>query len=105
MDYMLEHHARHGMYTSEHVEILISPAGSTTSFYQFFVRYGGEKICYFYEEGGNIKPDPYAPDWKTATYTGEDFWSAEVEMQRDISLSHWAARGTEDPLWTSVLPD
>ena len=80
MDYMLEHHARHGMYTSEHVEILISPAGSTTSFYQFFVRYGGEKICYFYEEGGNIKPDPYAPDWKTATYTGEDFWSAEVEI-------------------------
>ena len=68
------------LYGSEHVEILISPAGSTTSFYQFFVGYTGQTECHYYEESGNIKPDPYAPVWNSAVYLGEDYWSAEVEI-------------------------
>ena len=62
----------------DHIELFLSPSGDSFEFYQFLVSINGETVCNFYSEGGNIKPDRYAPDWKSAVYLGEDFWSAEI---------------------------
>ena len=63
---------------SNHVELFISPSGDSFEFYQFLISINGETVCNFYSEGGNIKPDRYAPDWKSAVYLGEDYWSVEI---------------------------
>jgi len=73
------HSARH-MWGTDSVELFISPTGDPFEFYQFLVTMGGQSACNFHSEGGNIHPDPYAPLWNYATYIGEDYWSAEVEI-------------------------
>ena len=44
------------------------------------VTMGGYTSTQFYSEGGTIHPDPYSPNWKCATYAGEDYWSVEIEL-------------------------
>ncbi len=63
------------------IEIFFSPTGTTFDFYHFFISMNGvDTITNYYEEGGNITPDRYAPDWKSAVYYGEDYWSVEAEF-------------------------
>ena len=73
-------HATRHMWGTDSVEFFISPTGDSFEFYQFLVTMGGQSASNFHSEGGNIHPDPYAPLWKFATYQGEDYWSAEVEL-------------------------
>ena len=62
------------------VEIFLSPTGTAFDFYQFAITMQGSKSSIYYEEAGNIRPDPYAPEWNVATYMGEDYWSVEAEF-------------------------
>ncbi len=62
------------------VQLFFCPSGKPFEFYQFFVGWDGQRMACFASEGGNIEPDPYAPVWRAETYTGEDYWSAEVEI-------------------------
>jgi len=62
------------------VEIFLSPSGTSFEAYQFYVGFDESMYAFYYEEGGNIQPDPYAPEWKRALYIGQDHWSCEVEI-------------------------
>lgn len=73
-------HATRSMWCTDSVEFFVSPAGDPFEFYQFLVTMGGQSATNFHSEGGNIHPDPYAPLWKYATFVGEDYWSAEIEI-------------------------
>ena len=68
------------MWTGDDIEIFLSPNCNYYDFYQFAVTVDGRSATQFYSEAGNIKPDPYHPDWQFVTYMGEDFWSVEVEL-------------------------
>ena len=81
MDRVNEVDAFQNIWGSDHVEVFISPSGGTYDFYQFLAFFGNRRPReFYYAEGGQIQPDPYAPDWKSATYHGEDFWSVEMEI-------------------------
>ena len=69
---------KRSIWGTDSVELFLSPSGDAFEFYQFLIAMNGETIANFYSEGGNIKPDPYAPEWKSAVYIGEDFWSVEI---------------------------
>jgi len=73
------HHKR-SRYTTDSVEFFLSPSGDTFDFYQFLVTMGNDCDAIYHSESGNIHPDPYAPQWYHATYVGEDYWSAEIEV-------------------------
>ena len=68
------------IWTGDAVELYLSPSNNYFDFYQFVVSTAGATACLFHSEGGVIRPDPYAPEWKTAVYKGEDFWSVEIEI-------------------------
>ena len=65
---------------SEKLEIFLSPSGETDDFYQFRFAIKNFSEAYYYVDHGVAKPDPYAPFWNYATYIGENYWSAEVEL-------------------------
>lgn len=69
-----------GIWYTDGVELFLSPAGTGTEFYQFLVTYTNFRYAMYYEESGGIKPDPYAPEWNSAVYSGPDFWSIEIEL-------------------------
>ncbi|MBO4647280.1 MAG: hypothetical protein J5806_03905 [Lentisphaeria bacterium] len=69
-----------GIWYTDGVELFFSPAGTGTEFYQFLVTYTNFRFAMYYEESGGIKPDPFAPEWKSAVYSGPDFWSIEIEF-------------------------
>lgn len=69
-----------GSFAADSVEVFLSPSGNAYDFYQFLVSPKGAKISIYYEEAGVIKPDPFAPEWSYATYIGDNYWSAEIEM-------------------------
>ena len=73
-------HSARSMWNTDSFEFFVSPTGDPFEFYQFLVTMGGKSASNFHSEGGNIHPDPYAPLWNYATYVGEDYWSAEVEL-------------------------
>ena len=68
------------IWTGDAVELYLSPSNNYFDFYQFVVSSESAVACNFFSEGGVIKPDPYAPQWKSAVYKGEDFWSVEIEI-------------------------
>ena len=68
------------LWSGDAVEVYLSPSNNYFDFYQFVVGFEGQTSTNFYSEGGNIRPDPYGPQWKTAVYKGEDFWSVEMEL-------------------------
>ena len=70
----------HTIWTGDAIELYLSPSNNYFDFYQFVVSSAGATSCQFYSEGGVIRPDPYAPEWKSAVYKGEDFWSVEIEI-------------------------
>lgn len=73
------HHER-PIWCTDSVEVFLAPSGDSFDYYQFVVTLGNQTACNFYSEGGNINPDPFAPQWRSATYVGEDYWSAEIEL-------------------------
>ena len=64
----------------DRIELFVSPSGGTYDYYQFIVAFGEKRFSMYYAEAGQIKPDPYAPDWEAKTYAGEGYWSAEVKI-------------------------
>lgn len=80
MSSVLAGYATRSIWTSDCVELFFSPSGGDFDFYHFAVTVGGQATSLFYSEGGTIQPDPYAPEWRSAVYTGDDFWSVEIEI-------------------------
>ena len=80
MDRVIERKTKGFKWGTDSIELFLAPTGDSFDFYQFLVTAGGHTSTQFYSEGGTIHPDPYAPNWKYATYTGEDYWSVEIEL-------------------------
>ena len=68
------------LWTDDGVEIFLAPSGLSTDFYQFRITAGNVTYTNFFAESGNISPDPYSPDWRSAVHFDKDFWSCEVEL-------------------------
>ena len=68
------------VWDGDRIELFISPSGSTYDYYQFIAQFDRRTFSMYYAEGGQIKPDPYAPDWEVKTYAGDDFWSMEMRI-------------------------
>jgi len=71
---------RGGPWSSPGLQLFISPTGKSFDYYQFLVTWFNGSGAIYYSESGNIKPDPYAPEWRYAVYQGEDYWGAEIEF-------------------------
>ena len=72
--------ARYGQWSCPGVQLFVSPTGKPFEYYQFIVGWFGARVSLYYSEGGNIQPDPYDPVWRAEVYTGEDYWSCEIEF-------------------------
>ena len=62
------------------VEIFMSPNGNHGEYYQFVFAAGGAIWTQYYEEQGNIKPDPYNPIVNAKFHVGEKSWSMEAQI-------------------------
>ena len=80
MDRVEKTHLDTAIWGSDRVELFVSPSGGTYDFYHFITFFGRPQRAEYFAEGGNIQPDPYAPDWTSVVYKGEDFWSIEMEI-------------------------
>lgn len=80
IDHVVESQSRRSKWGTDSIEVFLAPTGDAFDFYQFMVTMGGYSSTQFYSEGGTIRPDPYSPNWKYATYAGEDYWSVEIEL-------------------------
>ncbi len=80
IDYVLEHSKIRTIFGADGVEVFLSPANTSLTFYQFIIAADNRVSPYYYEESGFTRPDPYAPVFKSATYAGEDYWSVELEI-------------------------
>ena len=70
-----------GIWENDGLEIFLTPTGHAPGeFYQFLVCYDGKSWTNYWMESGNIRPDPYFPEWYHQVYSGPDFWSAEIEI-------------------------
>lgn len=69
-------------WTCDGLELFLSPTGGSFDFYQFVVpfdeRVGNQSR--YYSEGGNISPDPYAPDWSCARAETAEGWTCEIAI-------------------------
>ena len=80
MDRVTEVDSSRSIWGSDRVELFLSPSGGTYDFYHFITFFGRPQRAEYFAEGGKIQPDPYAPDWTSVVYKGEDFWSIEMEI-------------------------
>ena len=78
--HVIEDHPFRNIWGTDRVELFISPSGGTYDYYQFVTTFGGLMKTYYYAEGGQIQPDPYAPDWESKVFVGENFWSVEMKI-------------------------
>ncbi|MFA6931188.1 MAG: sugar-binding protein [Lentisphaeria bacterium] len=78
------------------VEIFLSPSGLQENFYQFVIGAGGGTWQQFTAEGGNIRPDPFAPLYEVATGKGKDSWTIEMR------LPLWAFYMTSAAQWSDT---
>jgi len=85
------------VYSGHSVEIFLSPAGDSYEFYQFIVSITGNTYTQYYSEGGNIRPDPYKPDWNFAVHTAEDYWSVEIEIP--LTAFYWTPQNRWTDNW------
>ena len=69
-----------GSWGTPSVELFLSPSGNPYDFYQFFVGNKNARLALYYEETGVTQPDPFSPDFNSAVYMGEDYWSIEIEL-------------------------
>ena len=68
------------LWTDDGVEIFLAPSGLSTDYYQFRITAGNVTYTNFFAESGNISPDPYSPEWRSAVHFDKNFWSCEVEL-------------------------
>ena len=80
MEYVTSINPSMSMWICNHVEIFLSPSCNYYDFYQLSITVDERSDTRFYSEAGDIRPDPYAPDWRYKIYKGEDYWSVEVEL-------------------------
>ncbi len=95
MQTILENRYRSNAYNGSSVELFFAPSGTDYEFYQFLVTLNGQTEGRYYSENGNIQPDKYAPEWKSAVHIDETFWSVEVEIP--LTAFYW----TQDSRWSS----
>ena len=62
------------------IDVFLSPSGDIEDYYLFEVTAGNGRHAAYYAERGNIQPERYAPDWNSAVYYGENFWSLEIRI-------------------------
>ncbi len=79
------------------IEIFLSPSGEPYEFYQFVITYAGAMKAFYYTENGNVKPEPYAPVWDRAVYSGDDYWSIEVEIP--LTAFYWTPNEKWGDTW------
>jgi len=84
-------------YSGHALEMFFSPSGNSYEFYQFVVTINEDILTQYYSEGGNIRPDPYKPDWNRAVYIGEDYWSVEVEIP--LTAFYWTTQDRWNTKW------
>jgi len=80
MQQVIDSHPKRGIWSTDRIELFLSPSGGTFDYYQFMVTFGGKAVSNYYSEGGQIQPDPYAPQWNSAVFVGEDYWSMVIEL-------------------------
>ena len=80
MPHVVNNRYSHGAWAAPAIELYFSPAGTNFEAYQFYIGINEVNHAFYYGEGGNIQPDPYSPQWNTAVYMGEDYWSLEFEV-------------------------
>ena len=68
------------IWEAEAVEFYFAPDGGEFDFYQFLVTFQGLKHAIFYSEGGNIRPDPYGPDWDFKAVETPEGWTCEARI-------------------------
>jgi len=73
-------HPNRPIWMGDRVELFLITSEANFDFYQFVVTFSGQMISNYYIESGNAQPDPYAPDWKSAVYVGDNYWSVEMEI-------------------------
>jgi len=66
--------------STDSIEIDLIPDGGTFEYYQFVTTFRGQRLAEFYSEGGNIRPDPYGPEWESAVGEGEGEWTIELRI-------------------------
>lgn len=65
----------------DHVEVFLSPDGNVQHYYQFMVNAKGEKrFAAYFEEKGDIQPDPYMPEWKYERRETEKGWAVRITI-------------------------
>ena len=62
------------------VEIFFDPEGKGFNYYQFAVTVSNAQWDAYWIEGGPTSGGYYSAIWESATYKGDDFWSAEVKI-------------------------
>ena len=67
-------------WSDDTLEFFLAPTGMEDEYYQFVVAAGGGWWQMYYAEGGNIKPDPFAPLWDVATGREAGAWTAELRI-------------------------
>ena len=82
---------------SPSIEVFLSPDGSDYEFYQFLATINGQRSSQYYSEGGNIRPDKYAPDWDFAVYIGDTYWSLELEFP--LTAFYWTPHTRWSNTW------
>jgi len=97
MEKILEARNAGNGFMSSSVEMFFSPSGTDYEFYQFLATINGQRSSQYYSEGGNIKPDKYAPDWDFAVYIGETYWSIEVELP--LTAFYWTPHTRWSDKW------
>ena len=69
-------------WTCDGIEIFLFPTGGSFDFYHFVVPFDERvgNIARYASEGGNISPDPYAPDWSCARAETSEGWTCEIAI-------------------------
>ena len=62
------------------IEFFLVPTGKDSTYYQFRVNFDKNRFQQYYEEGGNIKPVFYAPNWDSAVDLQDKSWTLEVRI-------------------------
>ncbi|MBO4511858.1 MAG: hypothetical protein J5746_03755 [Victivallales bacterium] len=68
------------IWTSDSIEMFLSPAGNPVEYYHFAVGCQNDTYAMYRAEGGNITPDKFAPFWQSAVSKDDKAWYLEVKI-------------------------
>ena len=68
------------LWTTDCVELFLSPTGHPDEFYQFAVSASNVRFSMFYAEAGGIRPDPYLPFWDSKVFYGTNYWLVQIKI-------------------------